>query len=177
MTLKRIFPIAFGIAMIAVASVQGYAFMMATSELQHMSGDEVAAIVDSLAAALDNTELSSDDKLAMLDEALEQIDDLLDRGVDNEVALLKARDAIVDMRLNVDTSKETFAKTGGIFGGGGGGGGGGVAGGVCGGGHGAAGGGASGLGGVAALAGAVGIAVGVPTSNSEPGITTTTFTN
>lgn len=108
MTIKRMIPIALGLAMFAVAGVQGYAFMMANQDATVAEAKiDVVQLIDDLQAEAATEEVNAEAMLAKLDEALDQIDDALDQGVQDESELLVARDAIVDMRL--EASKEEVA--------------------------------------------------------------------
>ena len=100
MTLKRIMPIALGFAMIAVASVQSYAFMLATEEGAVEAQLDVVTMIEELQAEIDS-ETTCEEKLIQVDAALEQVDSVLDQGVDNEDTLLVAREAIIEMRLGL----------------------------------------------------------------------------
>ena len=118
MTIKRIIPVALGLAMIAVASVQGYAFMMASNEVAAPEGQlDMVKMVEDLRVDVANEDIACEEKLAKLDEALQQIDVILDSGVEDERGYLVAREAVAAMRLEIpcSTQQELTAAVAGEF--------------------------------------------------------------
>lgn len=99
MTMKRIFPVAMGLAILAFASVQGYAFMLASTEVATPEGQfDVQKLVSDLTKEFES--LSDAEKMASLKDAMTQIDNALDQGAENEPALLEARETLVAMQQN-----------------------------------------------------------------------------
>ena len=161
-------------------------------------------MIEELQAELDS-EKTCEEKLIQIDAALEQLDNALDQGVDNEDTLLVAREAIIEMRLNLPcrhqeqlagsqsascNCQECNQSSGGILGGGGvlSGGGGGVlsggGGGILSGGGGGAilggGGGIAGGSGFGLLAAGAAAAIAIPTASSDdddPGAPATVAAN
>lgn len=97
MTMKRIFPVALGLAILAFASVQGYAFMLASTEVATPEGQfDVQKLVSDLTKEFQS--MTGEAKLASLQNAMNQIDGVLDQGVANEAELLEARETLVAMQ-------------------------------------------------------------------------------
>ena len=196
---KRITPIALGLAMLAVASVQSYAFMVATDEVPTQEAIDLVEMIEGLELELEDEELQCEDMLAKLDAALEEIDTALDVGVEDEASHLVARDALISMRLELPCLGEELAQgcvpcqqgvavaqpvrnvaPAPIFNGGGGGiiGGGGFGGGGFGGGLGGGGAFAGGGGGGLLLLGGAAAAIAIPLAGSDdddPGDAATTM--
>ena len=101
MKLNRIFQVALGVALIGMASVQGYAFMIASIDSAAPEAQfDVAQMVEDLRVELTD-ELACEDKLAKIEAGMHEIDAMLDEGVEDETAFTIAREALVQMRLDL----------------------------------------------------------------------------
>ena len=86
--------------MFAFASVQGYAFMLASTEVATPEGQfDVQKLVSDLTKEF--ASMSDEAKLASLQDAVSQIDGALDQGAVNENELLNARQTLVAMQEGV----------------------------------------------------------------------------
>ncbi|MFK8114682.1 MAG: hypothetical protein AB8B91_20945 [Rubripirellula sp.] len=116
MTMKRIFPVALGLAILAFASVQGYAFMLASTEVATPEGQfDVQKLVSDLTKEFES--LSDEAKLASLQDAMNQIDNALDQGAANEGALLEARETLTAMQQGLGGGQVVGQPMGEIIGG------------------------------------------------------------
>lgn len=99
--MKRILTFAAVLVMLAAAGVQSYAFMAAEKEAAIEGQMDVVELVDNVRDEVESKEAACDTKLASIESALNQIDEMLDAGSSDEDVLLDARDALVQLRLEL----------------------------------------------------------------------------
>jgi hypothetical protein len=148
-------------------SSNALAFMVVTADQPTKKAD-LSTMVDALREEVEAGETKCEDMLAKLNSVLDEIDAKLDIGVPNEEEYLAARDAVAEMRYDLECLATRFTQ---VIGGGGGTGGL-LSGGAPvfgGGGGGAVGGGGGSLGGLAGLAVIGGGVAAVSSNSSSPG--------
>ncbi len=109
--LSRFFPILLGLAVLVGAGAQGYAFMMEGDSAPTQDDFDLVQLIEDLEAEIQDDAVECEDMLAKLDSAIEEIDLVLDNGVEDEESYLVARDALIDMRLELPCLGEQLAQS------------------------------------------------------------------
>ena len=105
--MKRILPLAVGLAVVAIAGVQSYAFMAASDEAAVEAQLNVDELVENVRENMDDENIDCNAKFAIIGEAIDQIDAVLDAGSSDEDTLLDTRDALVQLRLELPCQADT----------------------------------------------------------------------